>query len=78
MRQVIGQFKAIDKYKFFLLVTVIQECILDNCGVVISHRKIYVDDEDDEELIPTEDSQAYLRKSGNSIMKVGPIKTRGF
>jgi hypothetical protein len=78
MRQVIGQFKALDKYKSSLSVTVIQECILDNCGVVISHRKIYVDDEDDEELIPIEDSRAYLRKSGSSIMKVGPIKTRGF
>jgi hypothetical protein len=49
-----------------------------HCGVVTSYRKVYVDDEDDEELIPTENNQTYLRKSGNSIKKVGPIKTRGF
>jgi hypothetical protein len=46
-----------------------------HCGVVTSYRKVYVDDE---ELIPTENTQKYLRKSGNSIKKVGPIKTRGF
>jgi hypothetical protein len=79
MRQIIGKFKAIEnkfkaieKYKSSLSVTVFQECILDNCGVVISHRKVYVDD-DGEELIPTEDSQKYLRKNGNSIRKVGSI-----
>jgi len=77
MRHVIGQFKATDKYNLSLSVTIIQECILDKCDVVIGHRKIYVDDEDDE-LIPTEDSQVYFRKSGSTIMKVGRIKTRGF
>lgn len=78
MRQVIGQFKAIDKDKLIILVDVIQECSVDDNRLVIDHRKIFrVNDGDGEELIPTNDPEIFLRGNGSRLLKEGPIKTRG-
>lgn len=76
MRQVLGKFKAIDRNRLIMHVTVSQESHIDSNGIMVDHRKVFtIDGEAGEEVFPAEDPDILLRKDGSQLKKIGPVST---